>query len=218
MKDSEHRPSDIFFRKEEKNNFKDCLPKVSSVSLVPPPSSRQKHQLCSFALSISNTADHWHGSRKRRNLPFLSQSISYIQLNVSKALGLSGCPIHKPQPWVSLMCHGCLPNHYSAELPWGQRKMLLYFLAFRHRYLTSLRFFSFIAGHGHRKILDLSSLTNIANAILKGCRITPRSISTHRPHVPFFSLPPANKYFDKGKKKKHYVHSSISRKHVKTQW
>lgn len=187
------------------------FPEVSSVLLVPPPSSWQKHQLCSFALSTSNTADHWHGLRKKLNLPFLSQSTSYIQLNVSKAFGLSECPIHKLQSQASLMCHSCLPNRYSAELPWGQRKTLLYFLAFRHRYLTSQLVCvspTWLQAMGIKKILDLSSLTNIANAILKGCCITPRSICTHRLHVLFFSLPPANKYFDK-EKKMHYVHPSI---------
>lgn len=177
---------------------------MSSILLVTPPSSRQKTStlLICTELRTSNATDHWEGFRKPGNLPFLSHSISYIQQNIRKALGLSKYPISKWQSWAPLMCHSCFQSDYSAELPREQKKTLLCFLAFKYVFLNStvLLSSSFIAGCGHRKNLNPSGLPSIANVIFTGCFLTLRSVCTHGSQVPFFRLPPGKKFLDKKKK------------------
>lgn len=50
------------------------------------------------ALVICTSGAAGHFFKKKCDLPFLSQTISYIPLNVIKALGLSKYPIPKLQP------------------------------------------------------------------------------------------------------------------------
>lgn len=140
----------------------------------------------------------------------LTQNTSNIQPNISKVSSLPQYPIPKLQPWASVPCCCSLPSDYSAELPWEQRKTLLFTSQILSTHLS--RLFAFSQLHCKpraHKILDLSGLPNIANAIFKGCCMNTKlgTICAHRPQTPFFSLPPADKFLDNNKI--HEVHFSV---------